>query len=38
VVWIADLLPNEVAEAIDEMIQHGLNTIKRTLESRPAGG
>ena len=38
VVWIADLLPNEVAEAIGEMIQHGLNTMKQTLESRPAGG
>jgi hypothetical protein len=31
-------MPNEVAEAIGEMIQHGLNTIKQTLESRPAGG
>lgn len=38
VVWIADLLPNEVAEAIGEMIQQGLNTMKRTLESSPAGG
>jgi carbon monoxide dehydrogenase subunit G len=38
VVWIADLLPNEVAEAIGEMIQHGLNTMKQTLESSPAGG
>jgi len=38
VVWITDLLPNEVAEAIGEMIQHGLNTMKRTLESRHAGG
>jgi hypothetical protein len=33
VVWIADLMPNEVAEAIDEMIQQGLNTMKQTLES-----
>jgi hypothetical protein len=38
VVWIADLLPNEVAEAIGEMIQQGLNTMKQTLESSPAGG
>ncbi len=38
VVWIADLMPNEVAEAIDEMIQYGLNTMKQTLESSPAGG
>jgi carbon monoxide dehydrogenase subunit G len=38
VVWIADLLPNEAAEAIGEMIQQGLNTMKQTLESGPAGG
>jgi hypothetical protein len=38
VVWIADLMPNEVAEVIGEMIQHGLNTMKQTLESSPAGG
>jgi hypothetical protein len=38
VVWIADLLPNEVAAAIGEMIEHGLNTMKQTLESSPAGG
>ena len=37
IVWIADLLPNEVAEAIGEMIQHGLNTMKQTLESSLAG-
>ena len=36
VVWIADLLPNEVVEAIGEMIQHGLNTMKQTLESSAA--
>jgi hypothetical protein len=33
-VWIADLLPNEVAGAIAEMIQQGLNTMKATLETR----
>ena len=38
VVWISDLLPNEVAEAIGAMIQQGLNTMKQTLESSPAGG
>jgi len=38
VVWIADLMPNEVAEAIGEMIQHGLDTMKQTLESSPADG
>jgi hypothetical protein len=34
VVWIADLMPNEVAEAIEQMIQQGLTTMKQTLESR----
>jgi hypothetical protein len=38
VVWIADLLPNEVAEAIGEMIQTGLKTMKLTLESHSADG
>jgi hypothetical protein len=38
VVWIADLMPNEVAETVGEMIQRGLDTMKRTLESNPAGG
>ena len=38
VVWIADLLPNDVAETVAEMIQHGLNTMKQTLESSSAGG
>ena len=37
VVWIADLLPNEVAEAVGEMIQQGLTTMKQTLEGSPAG-
>jgi hypothetical protein len=36
VIWIADLMPNEVAQAIGEMIQRGLNTMKQTLESSPA--
>ena len=33
-VWIADLLPNDAAGAIAEMIQQGLNTMKATLEAR----
>jgi carbon monoxide dehydrogenase subunit G len=32
VVWIADLMPNEVAAAVGEMIQQGLDTMKQTLE------
>lgn len=31
-VWIADLLPNEVAPAIAAMIEQGLAVIKTTLE------
>jgi hypothetical protein len=31
-------MPNEVAEVIGQMIQNGLNTMKQTLESCPAGG
>ena len=37
VVWIADLLPNEAAETVDEMIQHGLSTMKETLEKSSTG-
>ena len=33
VVWIADLMPNEAAEAIGNMIRQALETMKRTLES-----
>src|SRR4030095_9329868 len=38
VVWIADFIPNEVTGAIGEMIQQGLNTMKRTLEGRSSSG
>ena len=31
-VWIADLLPNEVAPAIGAMIEQGLGAMKNTLE------
>ena len=34
-VWIADLMPNEVASVIGEMIQEGLNTMKQTLQKQP---
>jgi hypothetical protein len=33
VVWIADLMPNELESTIGEMIQQGLETMKRTLEA-----
>lgn len=32
-VWIADLLPNEISEAIAKMIEQGLETMKATLEA-----
>ena len=35
VVWIADLMPNEVASVIGEMIQEGLDTMKQTLQKQP---
>ena len=37
VVWVADLMPNEIAEKIAAMIQQALNTMKQTLESSPTG-
>ena len=32
VVWVADLLPNELAPAIAGMIEQGLGAMKKTLE------
>jgi len=32
VVWIADLLPNEMAPAVEAMIEQGMVAMKRTLE------
>jgi uncharacterized protein YndB with AHSA1/START domain len=34
VVWIADLLPNEMANPIGGLIEQGLRAIKETLEPR----
>ena len=36
VVWIADLLPNEVSDKVEEMMSEGLSVMKRTLEGSPA--
>lgn len=36
VVWIADLLPNDIAGVIAGMIDQGMATMKRTLEKRSA--
>jgi len=34
VIWIADLLPNELASPIASLIDQGMAVMKRTLESR----
>ena len=36
-VWIADLLPNEAAAPTDQMMERGIETVKRTLESAADG-
>lgn len=36
-VWIADLLPNEVAPSIAAMMEQGIAVIKQTLERTEAG-
>ena len=38
VVWIADLLPNEVTDTVEKMMLQGLDVMKRTLEGSPARG
>jgi uncharacterized protein YndB with AHSA1/START domain len=35
-VWVADLLPDEIAEATDQLMQRGIETIKQTLEADAA--
>lgn len=35
-VWIADLLPHELAERTAGLMEQGTNTVKKTLESQPA--
>ena len=36
VIWIADLMPNEAADPMSEMIGQALKTMKHTLESSAA--
>ena len=36
-VWVADLLPEELAAPTDEFMERGIETIKRTLEDAAAG-
>jgi hypothetical protein len=37
VVWIADLLPNELAGTIAGLIDQGMSVMKKTLEARAVG-
>jgi hypothetical protein len=32
-VWISDLMPDEMAEQVEEMMERGIDTIKHTLET-----
>jgi hypothetical protein len=34
-VWVADVLPNELAEPTSELMEQGTRTVKKTLESAP---
>src|SRR5262249_55123157 len=36
--WTADLLPNEMADQVDAMMNAGIQVIKKTLERSPKGG
>ena len=38
VVWIADLLPDDLAGTIAGMIEHGMGVMKQTLERVATGG
>ena len=37
VVWIADVMPNEVADTVGEMMSQALDVMKQTLEAEPDG-
>lgn len=37
-VWIADLLPNEMAEMTAEMMERGIETVKQSLEASAKTG
>jgi hypothetical protein len=37
VVWIADLLPNDLAGTVAGMIEQGMAAMKRTLEAQARG-
>jgi len=35
-VWVADLLPDQLAETTDGLMERGIETVKRTLEAQSA--
>jgi carbon monoxide dehydrogenase subunit G len=35
-VWICDLIPNELAPTVEQLMERSINTIKRTMEGRSA--
>lgn len=35
-VWVADLLPNELAQPTEELMERGIETIERTMEAAAA--
>lgn len=35
-VWVADLLPNDLAQVTDGLMERGIETVKRTLEAAGA--
>jgi hypothetical protein len=37
VVWIADLLPDSLADTVGEMMSQGLRVMKQTLEDAGSG-
>lgn len=36
-VWIADLLPDDLAQRADAMMERGIDTVKQTLEGTVTG-
>jgi hypothetical protein len=34
IVWIADLLPNELKDVIEGMMEHGMAAMKSTLQNQ----
>jgi hypothetical protein len=36
-VWIADLLPHELAGRTEQLMEQGISALKKTLSQRPAG-